>query len=257
MNYKIAIILGKFPSLSETFIINQINGLVDSGNDVTIYSYNRGDINDLHKSLDKHDLLSKVHFKDAMPSSKIERFLVFFKVMIKNYNSINWYYLLNSLNFVRHGKEALSLQLFYQSYWFHKKADYDILHAHFGPIGVHVAKLIEKGFFKNSKFIVTLHGFDLTYNFIEEHKEDYLLLNNQADIITVNTSYSQTILKNIFPALDKVRILPVGLDTSFFKPSPNNIKNKFTILYCGRLVPFKASDIAIKIFKQLVLSIEN
>ena len=39
---KTAIVLGLFPVLSETFIVNHINALIDSGHDVDLYAYNMG-----------------------------------------------------------------------------------------------------------------------------------------------------------------------------------------------------------------------
>ncbi len=37
-NMKIAFIVGGFPSISETFILNQITGLIDRGHDVEIFA---------------------------------------------------------------------------------------------------------------------------------------------------------------------------------------------------------------------------
>ena len=39
---KIAFIAGVFPALSETFILNQITGLIDLGHDVDIFALERG-----------------------------------------------------------------------------------------------------------------------------------------------------------------------------------------------------------------------
>src|SRR5437867_1187347 len=36
--FKVLCILGSFPSLSDTFILNQITGLIDRGHDVSIYA---------------------------------------------------------------------------------------------------------------------------------------------------------------------------------------------------------------------------
>lgn len=39
---KIAFFVSLFPRLSETFILNQITGLIDRGHDVDIYAYDNG-----------------------------------------------------------------------------------------------------------------------------------------------------------------------------------------------------------------------
>lgn len=252
MKYNIAIILGRFPSLSETFLVNQINGLMDSGNDVSIYSYNIGKTSELHQSLNKYDLLNKVFYKEPMPSSKIKRFIRFYVFVRKDFINLNWKNFFNSLNFINHGMAVLSLKLFYQSYWFQTKKEFDIIHAHFGPIGVHVARLKEKGFLKNCKFVVTLHGFDINPLFIKNNRKNYALLFDKADLITVNTKYTYELLKTAFPENNKIRILPVGLDTKFFSKDNELIKDDFTILFCGRLIPCKSPNSTILIFKELL-----
>lgn len=40
---RIAFVVSHFPSLSETFILNQIAGLLDRGHEVDVYSEFRGD----------------------------------------------------------------------------------------------------------------------------------------------------------------------------------------------------------------------
>ena len=45
---KVAFIVGQFPILSETFILNQIVGLIERGHDVDIYADQKGDLNKIH-----------------------------------------------------------------------------------------------------------------------------------------------------------------------------------------------------------------
>ncbi|MCC7538461.1 MAG: colanic acid biosynthesis glycosyltransferase WcaL, partial [Deltaproteobacteria bacterium] len=39
---RIAVVLGGFPNLSETFILDQITGLIDRGHDVHVFGYPPG-----------------------------------------------------------------------------------------------------------------------------------------------------------------------------------------------------------------------
>jgi colanic acid/amylovoran biosynthesis glycosyltransferase len=51
-----------FPSLSETFILNQITGLIDRGHDIYIYA-NKSENNTLrHKDIDRYNLLAKTFY---------------------------------------------------------------------------------------------------------------------------------------------------------------------------------------------------
>ncbi|HHP7243518.1 MAG TPA: colanic acid biosynthesis glycosyltransferase WcaL, partial [Elainellaceae cyanobacterium] len=53
---KVIFIVGRFPVLSEAFILNQITGLIDRGHDVEIYSL-EGPSNEakVHPSVESYD----------------------------------------------------------------------------------------------------------------------------------------------------------------------------------------------------------
>lgn len=59
---KIAYVVPVFPSLSETFILSQITGLIDLGFDVDIFSLNKGDQSKIHEDVLKYDLFKKVEY---------------------------------------------------------------------------------------------------------------------------------------------------------------------------------------------------
>ena len=66
---RIAFILGTFPVVSQTFIVNQINGLIDEGLDIHLYAFKKGDVDTLHYSFSKHQLLDKVTYIKRMNSN--------------------------------------------------------------------------------------------------------------------------------------------------------------------------------------------
>lgn len=249
---KIAVITDRFPVLTEPFIVNQINGLVGSGNDVDVFAYNKGnqDLDDLN--LISKEFLQRVQFKETMPSFKTLRFLKFVRLLIRDFKELDWFQLLGSLNFFKFGKRALSLEIFFQSYWFLKTKKYDIVHAHFGHIGASISKIKKNGFLSDSALIVTLHGYYIDRTFLIKNIDSVDFLFQQANRIIVNSKYSHNLIKEFFPLLEKIEILPVGLDTSYFKRNNSIKKDVFTIVFCGRLVPLKAPDLAIKIFQDLI-----
>src|SRR5260221_12919048 len=71
---RIAFLVGRFPSLSETFILNQITGLIDRGHDVQIYARKPGDGDKVHPDVDKYRLRERVTYR-AMPSNAALRTL--------------------------------------------------------------------------------------------------------------------------------------------------------------------------------------
>jgi len=107
------------------------------------------------------------------------------------------------------------------------------------------------GYFANTGFVTSFHGVDISPKLISEYPSFYKNLFKEVDLITVNSEYTKSLLQKI-SSLNKVRMLPVGLDTSYFKKS-EKIKNKnFTILFVGRLVEFKGPIIALKIINEII-----
>ena len=46
----VAIVVRYFPTVSETFIVNQINGLIDAGVNVHLYAYKKVEVPFIHES---------------------------------------------------------------------------------------------------------------------------------------------------------------------------------------------------------------
>ena len=62
-------IINQFPKLSETFILNQIIGLIKLGHNVTILSLNKPSERIVHENMMKYDLLQKtIYFQDVYSS---------------------------------------------------------------------------------------------------------------------------------------------------------------------------------------------
>ena len=65
---KITYIVGTFPKLSETFVLNQITSLIDHGHEVDIISLTRSGEQKVHDDVVKYGLLPKTHFITANSS---------------------------------------------------------------------------------------------------------------------------------------------------------------------------------------------
>ena len=117
-NKLVAFIVKYFPTVSETFIVNQINGLVDAGYKVSLYAYQQVEVSLIQESLKKHDLLTKVQYFVKPPISKLERLTVFFKWTHQHFFKIKWYLFFKTLNVFKYGKDAYTLKLFFEAQWF-------------------------------------------------------------------------------------------------------------------------------------------
>lgn len=255
-NKHIAFVVKYFPTVSETFIVNQINGLIDAGYTVDLYAYVPLNKQLTHGSLKKHGLVEKVNYFVTSPASKILRFTVFIKWILQNLFNIKWRLLCKTLNFVKYGKEAYTLKLFFEAQWFLVPTSFTLIHTHFGMNGNRIAKLKAIGVIPTFvKLINTFHGYDLSPEKLPLYAKQYSDLFKEADAFTVNTPYLESLLKQVNTNNNPCYVLPVGLDTSYFKKDQEKANTDyFDIVFCGRLIPFKAPDLAIKILKQVINS---
>ena len=65
-NRKILVVVTVFPSITETFILNQITDLIDKGFDITIFTYNKSKDTIIHQLFLDYNLEKKTitHFKN-------------------------------------------------------------------------------------------------------------------------------------------------------------------------------------------------
>ena len=67
---KIAFIVNKFPAVSETFILNQITGLMDMGHQVEIFARFPSTDTKVHNDVDKYNLMAHTHYCAVIPKNK-------------------------------------------------------------------------------------------------------------------------------------------------------------------------------------------
>src|SRR5688572_22042093 len=61
---KIAFLVYGFPNLSETFILNQITGLLDAGHDVHVHAWRSPVAEKVHDDVRRYRLLERTHYRD-------------------------------------------------------------------------------------------------------------------------------------------------------------------------------------------------
>jgi colanic acid/amylovoran biosynthesis glycosyltransferase len=252
--YKIAIVVGTFPVVSQTFIVNQINALIDEGYEVNLYAFKKGKLDNLHQSFLKHNLLEKVQYLKKVNANYFIRFLEFFQWTITNFFKIRWSQYFKILNGFKYGNDAYSLKLFYGFHWCLTEDDFDIIHVHFAHNAYFVAYLKTLGLIPaETKLITTIHGYDLIPSKSSYYKKAYRKIFNETSLFTVNSIYTKGQLQKIAPQLNNISVLPVGLDTNYFsRKQPQSINDTFNILFCGRLIELKGPEIAISITEALL-----
>lgn len=237
--YKIAFFVDSFPSISETFIVNQIIGLLDAGHQVCIYAQTKATTNIVHPVINEYKLLDKTIFLEDFPKDRLKKVGILLKGFLNQPLFVGkWIFLF--LN----NKKNWTLSV-YSLLPFLKCPQYDVVHAHFGNVGNYLAQLRNAGMFKNAKFVATFHGYDMMVKPIV-----YTKLFNSDVTITVNSEYSKNQIIKLGCPISKIDILPVGLDTTYFQRK--NFQHQiFTLLFVGRLISLKGPNLFINICKEL------
>jgi colanic acid/amylovoran biosynthesis glycosyltransferase len=247
---KIAIVVGSFPAISETFIVNQLTYLIENGYDVTILSKHKGDISVVHKAVTDYQLINKTIYFNYPEKNYLKRILQLLRILYKS-PRINWRGMLKQILKLEDLRQNINLWSFFK-YQFTLFHSFDLYHVHWANNALDIVDAKAKSLI-NTPVVVTFHGYDIVPVKVEEYKKLYNKFQNNVNLITVNTHYTLNLVQNVFKKTIDIALLPVSLDTNFFLPASNKINNEtIKIIYIGRLIDLKGPDLAIKIVGKLL-----
>lgn len=255
---KVAFLLNEFPALTETFILNQIVFLIDKGVDIHIFSLYPGDFSSLHDQYKRYDLEKKVTYVATIPQSPISRFREAYRFFRQQDFMIACGAAIKCINPFKNGLSGLKITHFLHCIRIWRIHRFDLVHAHFGIMGVFFANFVSQGLFKSIPFLVSFHGYDLIPNHKLENIKNYENLFSFGKIFTVNSRYTMGLILKLDQKLDsRIRLLPMGLDTRLFDVETHmkkeNHSDVFKLVYLGRLVEWKGADQAIKILEMIIM----
>jgi colanic acid/amylovoran biosynthesis glycosyltransferase len=254
---KIAFFLGIFPDKAKTFEINHILNAYNAGYKIRIFPRYFRALKDSSQPeiIERYGLMSKV----IKPSSYYSPKWLFDSLQSCPRKLIP--YLIKSLNPFRFGLSGLIfLFVLHMAVQFHRDSDFDIIHCQYGPNGLIAAWLKELGLL-NGKIITTFHGFDSHINFLSLWRSYFFsstriwspILFKHSDLVTVNTPYLLKQVIELGANPNKIELLPMGVDTSFFLPKKNSHKKELIrLISVGRLVKLKSHHLGIQAVNRLV-----
>ena len=216
----ILFVLPEFPKYSETFVIDQIVGLLDRGFDVRILAISRGaepapgDIVATRGLMDRatfifdHSasasrgwqiLLQRLrHVVPGLPSARVRRAL-----------SIRLY-----------GHAAKSLVLAGAVRRLREPLKADAIIAHFGPTGVLATNLRALGLIEGPIYTV-FHGYDLSrHSVLARHADDYRRLFASGERMLPISTRWQRKLEALGCAPEKIQVHRMGVDLDSFRFQP-------------------------------------
>ncbi|MEY2856920.1 MAG: hypothetical protein RLZZ74_1232 [Cyanobacteriota bacterium] len=247
---RIAFFVDQFPSLSETFILNQITGLIDRGHEVDIYcdreAYPKGNRpgnkTKMHPEVTEYQLLSRTYCT-VIPRNPLWRWLKGIGLLLTNF----WrspQTILQTLNFwqfnpSRYGEPAEFLKPLYLALPCLNQPPYDIIHCHYGRNGLKAALLKDLGVIQG-KIVVVFHGNDIS-RYLQIHGDDiYDYLFSCADLLMPISQHWQNKLISLGCDPSKIMVHHMGIDCHKFIPAPKpQEQTKKLIISVARLVEKK------------------
>lgn len=247
---KIAFIVGKFPALSETFILNQITILMDLGHDIQIFAHTGQDETKIHRDFTKYALSDRVKYIMKLPANKNLRRL---KTLI--FTGLNFFknpaLMTRVLKILLSRKEGFSYECLCYMFAFMWE-DFDVVHCHFGPLGIVGTFLKHAGL--KAKLVVSFHGYDLSKYLVQYGPNVYCELFETADLCLPISDHWRAKLKELGCPAEKIRVHRMGIDLTKFtiKQKATGTSEAIKLLTIGRLTEKKDHETVIRALKKLV-----
>lgn len=243
---RIAVLVNSFPSLSQTFILNQVTGLIDRGHDVDIYTRQLTDDGPVHEDVEGYGLLERTHLLRKPPPGFLYG-LGGLRRLIASFPRCPGL-LLESLWYRRRGAQCLASALTIRS----DLEDYDVLHCHFGCNGELGALLKLLGI--RARVVTTFHGYDIRDG-LERGSHLYQRLFDAGDCVLSISRYNEDNLKLLGLAPGKIVYHPVGIDLRKFtwrEPRCDSSAGPVRLVTVARLSEEKGLDCGLRALKLVV-----
>ena len=241
----IAFIVDEFPSISQTFVLNQITGLLDRGHEVDVFTRELSAENERHADIDRYRLLDRTYHLGC-PIGRWKRVKRGADLCLRRMRT-NPGAVLGALNVFRYGRCASSLTLLFQTAPFFRR--YDVVHCQFGHNGRLGAILKELGLQK--KLVVTFHGCDIRAG-LASGGELYEDLWDEVDCLIAISKYNYDHLLRFGGDPEKIVYHPVGIDCKRFKyRCGQRPDHRIRLLSVARLVQEKGLESGIRALHQL------
>ncbi|HZX13257.1 MAG TPA: glycosyltransferase [Thermodesulfobacteriota bacterium] len=243
---KVAFFLTNFPTISETFILNQITGLIDLGINFDIYASANPKEGKVHPQVEQYKLLEGAYYSDSLDPI-FKRLTRGVKIVLKNFYK-------NPLAYTEVIKSRSLRDLFYVNDFVTNKSkkSYDLIHAHYGSNGLIGAILKEAGVFRG-KLITSFYGYDMS-SFINEKGENvYKKLFKHGDLFLPIVDFWKEKLVDMDCSKDKIVVHRIGINVDEFKFKERKLGcDGVKIITIARLAEKKGLEYSIKAVANLI-----
>ncbi|MBD2459700.1 glycosyltransferase [Oscillatoria sp. FACHB-1407] len=250
---RVAFLVGRFPVLSEVFILNQIIGSIDRGCEVHIHTLDGPPetMSKVHPAVETYNLLARTHYPHPVPRNPVLRILKAIVLILTNLHrgSQACLPLLNVL------RPVYSLRLIYKAISLLDCEPYDIVHCQFGTLGLVGLRLQKVGLLQG-KLVTTFRGNDISRYVYENGNHVYDELFKEASFFLANCDFFRQRALKLGCNEEKIVVHGSGIDCQKFSFSPRYFpeNGKVCIATIGRLVEKKGTEYSIRAVARLAAS---
>ena len=232
----IVYVVGQFPKLSESFIINELYELDNRGHDISVFSIHRPDDDVTHEEIQGIDI--SVHYGDEPTLSSLPDL---FSLRVLNPSVLQQAAFLDRPLF-----HAYCLHLGKQiSETIDKEGNVDLLHTHFA--GQSRLAVAYAAGYHNIPCTVTAHASEI---FSPPSVSRLQRVCSRFDHIVVPADYNKQYLRDEIGVETDISVVPATMDASKFEPSDEYIPGR--LLTVARLIEKKGIKYAIDAVTELV-----
>lgn len=249
---RVAFVVGQFPALSETFVLNQVTGLLDRGIDVDIYAATRLPERRVHAAVERYRLLERTHYarggKGGTFTTRLRLAWIFARASARALGSRHR---LNRLS--RSGRLDANQALPFSHMARGPARRYDIIHCHFGQYGNWGLALRNMGILDGA-LVTTFHGYDMSKTIRESGSGAYDRLFEEGDLFLPISDYWRRALIEMGCPAERTIVHHMGVDGRNFPFRPRALPSageRLRLLTVGRLVEKKGVEYAIRAVAQI------
>ena len=245
---KVAFLTGEFPLVSQTFIFNQLAGLIERGVDVTVYALwgppGQGGVE--QAAVQDYDLVRRTRYAPSVPTSIAARLLSGLRCITLGLprSPVATLRLLNPLRF---GRRALSLRPLHEAMPFLPRERYDIVHCQFGDLALSALALRDAGVLQGP-LVTHFRGYDISQFVKGAGEQVYADLFARGEFFLTNCDFFRRRVIELGCKPDRIAVLRSGIDIEHFAfaPPTRPADGVVRVAFVGRLVEKKGVEYAVR-----------
>lgn len=241
-----------FPCISETFVLNQVTGLIDRGHDVEVYPLGKPVAPVVHPDFEKYLLQARTWEGPNIPPGWIRRMVRAARELpgcLARFPLATF----RALNVFCHGRQAANLYLLYSLFPFlNHRRDFDVICCHFGDKGA-LAQLWKDWGVIRGRVTVVFHAHEMAGLSDAQGQKLYGALFESDALLLSATNYWRDCLLRWGAKPERTLVHRMGVDCERFRyqPKPIVLNKPIQLLSVCRLTEMKGIEYAIRAVAKL------